>query len=86
MGYILFILCILFCIGSMTITGCLESAVNQNHSILYTKAIMDFIAIISLAAIYGKSTIFSSLFVLVYQGLLVFLFSLFKNFFNQIIA
>jgi uncharacterized membrane protein YqgA involved in biofilm formation len=73
---------ILFCIGSMTIVGCLDSAINNDHSILYTKAIMDFIAIISLTTIYGKSTILTSVVVFVYQGLLVFLFSIFKDFFN----
>lgn len=76
---------ILFCIGSMTIVGCLDSAINNDHSILYTKAIMDFIAIISLTTIYGKSTILTSIVVFVYQGLLVFLFSIFKDFFNPIL-
>jgi uncharacterized membrane protein YqgA involved in biofilm formation len=46
---------------------------------------MDFIAIISLTTIYGKSTILTSIVVFVYQGLLVFLFSIFKDFFNPIL-
>ena len=70
----------IFCIGSMTILGSIESAENvgatldiSSHSILILKSILDFVMSISLSTVYGFSVAASALFVFIFQGALVFL-------------
>lgn len=70
---------ILFCVGSMAILGCLNSALHGDNSILFTKSIMDGVSSLFLASAMGIGVLFSSLSVLVYQGLLTLLFSLFSG-------
>ena len=62
---------LLFCIGSMTFIGALESGIQHVHTTYYTKGALDGISSITLAATYGVGVGLSALFVLVYQGLLV---------------
>lgn len=73
---------LLFCIGSMTILGAFEGAMNPPgrldlncHTTLLIKSLLDFVSATCLAAIYGPSVIASALFVLVFQGLLTLLTS-----------
>jgi len=70
---------ILFCVGSMTLMGCIESGLNNNHTILLTKSIMDGVGSIFFASALGIGVLFSAVTVLVYQGLLVSLASLLSN-------
>ncbi len=56
------------CIGAMAIIGSIEDGIYANHSILFTKAILDFIILIALSASLGKGTIFSALPVGIFQG------------------
>ncbi len=49
------------CIGAMAIIGSLEDGIYANHSILFTKAILDFIIIAALSASLGKGAVFSAL-------------------------
>jgi len=58
---------ILFCSGAMAIVGSMED-VTGNHSILYTKAMMDGITALIFATVFGFGVIFSSVSVLLYQG------------------
>ncbi len=44
---------LLFCIGTMSIVGPIESAVNGNHTYLFTNATLDFVSSIVLASTYG---------------------------------
>ncbi len=67
---------ILFCIGAMTIIGCFESGIDNNHTTLYAKSLLDLISSAILAASMGLGVLFSAAFVLVFQGSLV-LFSTF---------
>ncbi len=67
--------CLLFCIGSMTIVGSLESGINGDNSMIFTKSILDLFSSTVLASSLGIGVLFSSLFVLVFQGLLVLLAS-----------
>lgn len=67
--------CLLFCIGSMTIVGSLESGINGDHSMIFTKSILDLFSSTVLASTLGIGVLFSALFVLVFQGLLVLLSS-----------
>ena len=70
---------ILYCVGSMAIMGCLSSALSGDHSILFTKSIMDGVTSIFLASTMGMGVMFSAFSVLIYQGLLTLGFSLFAG-------
>ena len=70
---------ILYCVGSMAIMGCLSSALSGDHSILFTKSIMDGVTSIFLASTMGVGVLFSAFPVLIYQGLLTLGFSLFAG-------
>ena len=67
---------LLFCVGSMAITGSMEAGINQNYSIIISKSVIDAVTSISFAATMGIGVCFSSLGVFVYQGLLTVLFIL----------
>lgn len=65
--------CIVFCVGSMTIVGSLESGVHGDHSIIYAKSALDFVSSMMFAAAMGWGVPFAALFVLVFQGSLTLL-------------
>lgn len=67
--------CIVFCVGSMTIMGSLESGIHGNHSIIYTKSALDFVSGMMFAAAMGWGVPFAALFVLLFQGALTLLAS-----------
>jgi hypothetical protein len=70
---------ILYCVGSMAIMGCLDSALSGDHGILFTKSIMDGVTSVFLASTMGVGVLFSAFSVLIYQGLLTLGFSLFAG-------
>ncbi len=59
---------LLFCVGSMTIVGSLNSGLTGDHSMLYTKSILDFVSSIIFSLSLGVGVAFSAAFVLVFQG------------------
>jgi uncharacterized membrane protein YqgA involved in biofilm formation len=59
---------LVFCVGSMAIVGSIADGVKGDHSILFTKAVMDGIISIPFASGMGLGVIFSALPILVYQG------------------
>ncbi|MBR2714925.1 MAG: DUF554 domain-containing protein [Ruminococcus sp.] len=61
---------LLFCVGAMTIVGSLQSGLANDHTTLFTKSILDFVAAIIFASSLGVGVLFSALFVLVYQGIM----------------
>lgn len=64
---------LLFCVGAMAIVGSLESGINGDNSIIYTKAIIDLISACMLASTLGFGVAFSAAAVILYQGALVLL-------------
>ena len=64
---------LLFCVGSMTITGSIQAGINGDNSLLITKAMLDFVSAMMLASSLGIGVLFSSISVLVIQGGLVLL-------------
>lgn len=64
---------LLFCIGSMTIMGSLQSGLTGNNEIIFTKSLLDLISSIILSVSLGVGVICSAVFVLVFQGALVLL-------------
>ena len=59
---------LLFCVGSMTIVGSIQSGLSGNHDLLYTKSMLDFVSSIILSSTMGVGVLLSSVFVLVFQG------------------
>ena len=64
---------LLFCVGAMAIVGSLESGINGNHEILFSKSLLDFISSIIFSASMGIGVMFASAFVFVYQGAITLL-------------
>lgn len=59
---------VLFVVGAMAIIGSIESGINQNHIIVFTKSTLDFVAAMMLSATLGIGVLFSFIPVLLYQG------------------
>lgn len=59
---------LLFCVGSMTVVGSMNSGISGDHTLLITKSIMDLISSMIFASTMGVGVLFSAIFVLVYQG------------------
>ena len=59
---------ILFCTGSMAIVGSIQSGLQGNHDLLYTKSILDGSISLIFGASFGIGVAFSALPVLAYQG------------------
>lgn len=64
---------LLFCVGSMTIVGAMESGISGDHTLLVTKSIMDLISAVIFTVTMGVGVGFSAVFVLVYQGAITLL-------------
>ena len=59
---------LLFCVGSMTIVGSLNSGLLGDHTMLYTKAMLDLVSSIILSMTLGIGILFSAGFVFTFQG------------------
>lgn len=70
---------LLFCVGPMTLVGCLNNGLTGDNTLLSLKATMDGIVAIALANIYGVGVGFSLLIILFYQGGLSLLAGLLAN-------
>ena len=64
---------ILYCIGPMTLLGCLQDALERKIELLSIKSMLDGITSIFFAATMGIGVLFSAIIVLVFQGLLTLL-------------
>ncbi|GHU56067.1 membrane protein [Bacteroidia bacterium] len=68
---------LLFCMGSMTIVGCIEEGLNgQTSDLLLTKSVMDFFSSIMLALALGIGVMFSAVLLFLFQGGITLLVSL----------
>lgn len=59
---------ILYCVGSMSIMGALESGLSNKHSILFAKSVMDGIISVLLGSTMGIGVAAASVPVFIYQG------------------
>jgi len=59
---------ILFCLGSMTLVGCMEDGLLNKPNLLFVKGTMDLISSAFLAATLGRGVLWSAVGVLVFQG------------------
>jgi uncharacterized membrane protein YqgA involved in biofilm formation len=73
---------LLFCVGSMAIVGSITDGLKGDHAILITKAMMDGIISIPLAAGMGYGVLGSSVPILLYQGSLTLLSWKLQSFFT----
>ena len=64
---------LIFCVGAMAIIGPFQEVTQQNITILLIKTLLDFITAMLLAATLGIGVIFSSISVILYQGLFMVL-------------
>lgn len=64
---------LLFCVGTMSILGPIESALHGNHTYLITNAILDGVTSLVLASTFGIGIIFSAAVLFVWQGSLYLL-------------
>lgn len=62
---------LLFCVGSMTVTGSLQAGLTGDHSVLITKAMLDLVSSMMLASSLGVGVLFAAVSVFVIQGGLV---------------
>lgn len=74
--------CLVFCVGSMTILGAIQSGTQGDNSLYYTKAILDLISSIIFASALGVGVLFSAAFVLLFQGGLTILMHFCAGFFS----
>jgi uncharacterized membrane protein YqgA involved in biofilm formation len=66
---------VLFCVGSMTLVGCMEDGLMNKPDLLLVKGTMDLISSAFLAATLGRGVLWSALGVLSFQGLLTLAFA-----------
>lgn len=59
---------LLFCIGTLSILGPIESALHHDHTFLFTNAMLDFITSIVLSATYGYGIMLSAFVLFIWQG------------------
>jgi len=71
---------LLFCVGSMTVTGSIQAGLTGDNSVLITKATLDFVSSMMLASSLGVGVFLSSVAVFVIQGGLVLLAGLIAPF------
>lgn len=71
---------LLFCVGSMTVTGSIQAGLTGDNSILITKAMLDLVSSMMLASSLGIGVLLSSVAVFVIQGGLVLLSGLIAPF------
>lgn len=59
---------LIYCVGAMAIIGALDSGLKNNHSVLFTKSILDGFSAIIFTSTMGLGVILSAVPVVLYQG------------------
>ncbi|MBO4639473.1 MAG: DUF554 domain-containing protein [Treponema sp.] len=76
---------VLFCVGAMSIVGSFKAGVEHDYTIIFTKSILDGFMAISFAAAMGIGTMFSIIFILVYQGGLTLLSGVLQPYVSELL-
>jgi len=71
---------LLFCVGSMTVTGSIQAGLTGDNSVLITKATLDLVSSMMLASSLGIGVLLASVSVFIIQGGLVLLAGLISPF------
>ena len=76
-----FITCsVLFCVGPLTLLGCIQDGIEGNIELLTVKSTLDGIGAFFFAAALGAGVLVAAIFVLVFQGLITLLARPLKKF------
>lgn len=75
---------LLFCVGAMAIVGSLQDGLSGDHTMLFTKAVMDGVMAIVFSSALGIGTLFSVVPLLVYQGGITLLASVLSGFLSNL--
>lgn len=59
---------LMYCIGAMAITGALQSGLQNDHTTLYAKSLIDFVVAIIFGSTLGIGVVLSGIAVFIYQG------------------
>lgn len=59
---------LLFCVGAMTVVGSIESGIQGDNSMLYSKTVIDSVSTIALTATFGAGVVFAAVSVLLIEG------------------
>ena len=73
---------LLFCVGSMTVTGSIQAGLTGDHSVLITKATLDLVSSMMLASSLGIGVLMSAGTVFLIQGGLVLLAGVISPYMN----
>ena len=76
---------VLFCVGAMSIVGSFKAGVEHDYTIIFTKSILDGFMAISFAAALGIGTMFSIIFILIYQGGLTLLSGVLQPYVSELL-
>jgi len=60
--------CLIFCIGTLSILGPVQSALYGDHTLLFTNASLDFVTAMVLASTYGVGMALAAIVLLAWQG------------------
>lgn len=66
---------LLYCVGAMAVVGSLNSGLTGDHSVLFTKSMLDGVSAVIFASALGAGVLLSALPVLLYQGAITLLAS-----------
>ncbi|NTW90686.1 MAG: DUF554 domain-containing protein [Erysipelotrichaceae bacterium] len=69
----------------LAIVGSIQSGLESNETILYTKSMLDFISSIVYASTFGWGVLFSGFAILIYQGAITLLSSVIAPFLNEVV-
>lgn len=74
---------LIICIGAMAVVGAIQDGIYQDRTMLYAKAVLDFVIVMVLASTYGKGVAFSAIPLFVYQGLITLCAGLIEPLLNE---
>ncbi len=77
---------LLFCVGTMTVVGALQSGLQNNHEMLYLKSVLDLISSIVFGATLGAGVLLSTVTVFVYQGSITLLAQVVAPYLNSAVV
>ncbi|WNF37156.1 DUF554 domain-containing protein [Bacillaceae bacterium IKA-2] len=74
---------LIYVVGAMAILGALDSGLRNDHSVLYTKSMLDGFSAILFTSTLGIGVLFSAFPVMIYQGIIALLATQIVNFIPQ---
>lgn len=77
---------VLFCVGAMTLLGCIREGLTGERDIIFTKAFMDLFSSMALASAFGRGVLFAVIPLVIYQGSITLLAGHIKPFMTEAIT